>query len=212
GYTITASPRLGYRLSGEPDVPLPRLIRRGLRTRVIGSEIHAARRVTSTNDLALAFAERGCPDGTVVIAESQSGGRGRLGRSWHSPSGAGLWLSVVLRPRLTSSGAQALTFLGAVAAAQAVRALHGLPVVLKWPNDLYLNGRKLGGVLTELSAEADLIRHAVIGVGLNVNVPAGAFPRDLRETATSIEAASSTVARLPLLRRMLEEMDARYAA
>lgn len=213
GYAIVSSPHLGYRLDGEPDAPLPRIIRRGLASGVIGSAIQAYARASSTNDLALALAEQGCPEGTVVVADAQWGGRGRVGRHWHSPAGAGLWVSVVLRPRLPASGAQALTFLGAVAAARAVRALHGLPVTLKWPNDLFLAGRKFGGVLTELSAESDLIRHAVIGVGINVNLPQAEFPADLRAIATSVSAqAGSPVLRVPLLRRLLEEMDARYAA
>jgi len=213
GYAIVSSPKLGYRLDAEPDAPLPRIIRRGLKARVVGAQIHAYRNASSTNDLALALAELGCPEGTVVVADAQWGGRGRVGRRWHSPAGAGLWVSVVLRPRLPASGAQALTFLGAVAAARAVRDLHALPVALKWPNDLFLAGRKFGGVLTELSAESDLIRHAVIGVGINVNVSPAEFPSDLRAIATSVSApAGALVPRIPLLRRLLEEMDARYTA
>jgi BirA family biotin operon repressor/biotin-[acetyl-CoA-carboxylase] ligase len=212
GYGIAASPHLGYRLDREPDVPLPRLIRNGLRARTIGGTIHAFRTVSSTNDAALAMAEEGCPDGTLVIAEAQTGGRGRLGRHWHSPAGSGLWFSVVLRPKLAASGAQALTFLGAVATARAVRDLHGVPMTLKWPNDLFLEGRKMGGVLTELSAESDLIRHAVIGIGFNVNLPAAAWPPELKPIATSLQvAAGGPVPRVPLLRRILEEMETRYA-
>jgi BirA family biotin operon repressor/biotin-[acetyl-CoA-carboxylase] ligase len=213
GYGIAASPHLGYRLDTEPDAPLPRLIRRGLKARLVGAEVHSFHRIASTNDHALALARAGCPDGTVVVADAQWGGRGRMGRRWHSPPGSGLWVSVVLRPRLSASGTQALTFLGAVAAAHAVRALHRLRVSLKWPNDIYLADRKMGGVLTEVSAEADLIQYAVIGVGLNVNVAAKAFPEELREIATSVSAqVGDEVARLPLLRRLLEEIDARYAS
>ena len=186
-------------------------LREGLNTRLIGARVDAFREAGSTNDLALALAAEGCPDGTVVSADTQVGGRGRLGRAWIAPPDSGIQVSVVLRPPLSPAGAQALTFLGGVAAAAAIRALHGLPVTLKWPNDLYLDGRKLGGVLTELAAESDLIRHAVIGVGINVNLDPATLPDPLPGTATSLSAAlGHTVDRLPLLRRLLQELDARY--
>jgi BirA family biotin operon repressor/biotin-[acetyl-CoA-carboxylase] ligase len=213
GYKVSASRRLGYRLLDEPDALLPRIIREGLRTRIIGTSLVCFKKTGSTNDAALHLAVRNCPDGCLVTAESQTAGRGRLGRGWHSPSGDGLWFSVVLRPSLPVSGAQALTFLGAVSAAHAIRALHGVPAALKWPNDVVLGGRKLGGVLTELSAESDLIRHAVVGVGINVNLSTADFPPGVRETATSVRIAlKREVPRVPLLRRILEEMDRRYVA
>jgi len=212
GYRIEAARRSGYRVLETPDALLPRLVREGLRTQTVGSGIVCFRRATSTNDIGIYLAEHGCPDGLVVTAEVQSGGRGRLGRTWHSPAGTGLLFSVVLRPGLPLSGAQVLTFLGAVSAAKAIRALFRVPVALKWPNDLVLEGKKMGGVLTELSAESDLIRHAVIGIGINVNLPGREFPGPIRGTAVSVmEAAGRPVARVPLLRRILEEMDRRYA-
>ncbi len=212
GYTIEASRRTGYRLRGVPDVLLPRIIQDGLRASVLGSSLISFRRASSTNDIGLYLAARGCPDGCVVTAETQWGGRGRLGRRWHSPPEMGLWFSSILRPPLPVSGAQVLTFLGAVAAARAIRALLHVPVVLRWPNDLVLGKKKLGGVLVELTAEFDLIRHVVLGVGLNVNFMPRDFPEPLRATATSLrEILGRPVARAPLLRRVLEEMDRRYA-
>ncbi len=169
-------------------------------------------RTGSTNTVALDRARRGAAEGLVVTAEEQTRGRGRRGRTWHSPRGAGLWFSVLLRPERPVVVAQALTFLGAVAVARAVRARLKLPVALKWPNDLLLEGRKVGGVLTECSIEGGTIRHAVIGVGINVNLPRAAFPEDLRSVATSLSAeAGRRVARVGLLARILAEMDARYS-
>jgi BirA family biotin operon repressor/biotin-[acetyl-CoA-carboxylase] ligase len=186
-------------------------IRAGLRTRVVGSTIVSLRRASSTNDVALALASRGCPDGLLVTAESQWAGRGRLKRAWHSPAGAGVWCSIVLRPECSVAEAQALTFLGAVAAARAIRVLYDLPVALKWPNDLVLGGLKLGGVLAELEAEGTVIRHAVVGIGLNANLMTEEFPAPLRETATSLRAAlGARMDRAALLRRVLEELDRRY--
>ncbi|MEK7475576.1 MAG: biotin--[acetyl-CoA-carboxylase] ligase [Candidatus Coatesbacteria bacterium] len=187
-------------------------IRAGLRTRVVGSTVVSLRRASSTNDVALHLAARGCPDGLVVAAEAQWAGRGRLQRAWHSPAGAGIWCSIVLRPECTVAEAQALTFLGAVAAARAIRALHDLPVALKWPNDLVLGALKLGGVLAELEAEGTVIRHAVVGIGLNVNLAQSEFPAPLRATATSVRATlGARVDRAALLCRVLEELDRRYA-
>jgi BirA family biotin operon repressor/biotin-[acetyl-CoA-carboxylase] ligase len=195
------------------DAPNDSRIRRGLGTRVVGQAVVALKRASSTNDVALHLASNGCPDGLVVTAESQWAGRGRMRRAWHSPPGAGLWFSVVLRPGGSIAEAQALTFLGAVAAAVSIRSLHGLPVALKWPNDLMLGGRKVGGVLAELAAGGAHIRHAVVGIGINANLLSRDFPPALRETAISLrEALGRRVARVPLLRRILEELDRRYLA
>lgn len=180
---------------------------------MIGRPLVRLVRTGSTNDVVLDRAARGAAEGLVVTAEEQTRGRGRRGRRWHSPRGAGLWCSVLLRPDLPVASAQALTFLGAVAAARGLRAGRGPAVVLKWPNDLMVDGRKLGGVLTELKAEGGVIRHAVVGIGLNVNLARRAFPPDLRETATSVSIERGCrVARGPLLARILAEMDARYGA
>jgi len=212
GYTIGASRRVGYRLAGEPDALLPRTIREGLGTRALGSGATCFRKTRSTNDAGLRLAELRAPEGWVVTADEQTGGKGRLGRSWYSPQGGGLWFSVILRPNLPVSGAQALTFLGAVSTAHAIRALYGVPVALKWPNDIVHGGKKLGGVLTELAAESDQIKHAVVGVGLNVNVARHGFPAAIRDTAASLRTIMRrNIPLVPLLRRILVEMDRRYA-
>jgi len=203
---------LRWRGAPPADSPSPRAIRSSLHTRVLGRTAVCLRRASSTNAVALAFAEGGCPDGCVVTAEEQTRGRGRLGRSWHSPASGGLWFSVVLRPSVPLSRAQILTMLGSVAVARALRDLHGITVELRWPNDVMAGARKVAGVLTELAGEQGIIRHAVVGVGLNVNLRGREMPGRLREEAVSVaDLAGGPVERIPLLRAILEGMDARYA-
>ncbi len=186
-------------------------VRRGLNTHVIGAHIVSFRRASSTNDIALILASQGCPEGIVVVADSQTAGRGRFGRRWHAAPGLGLLFSVILRPELAPSVSSTLAFLGALATARAIRELYGLPVSLKWPNDVVLEGKKLGGILAETTGDAGAIRHAVVGVGVNVNMRQRDFPRELRSGATSLALATGKrVARAPLLRRILEELDRRY--
>ncbi len=153
----------------------------GLQTQMIGQPTHIFERVSSTNDAARTLAEQGAPHGTVVIAREQDHGRGRQGRSWASPPG-GLWLSVLLRPQQPMPKWPRLGFAGSVAVAQALDRLLGVQVRLKWPNDLVLNGRKLGGVLLEASQG-----YVILGIGLNVNVRLSAFSQELAPMVTSLE-------------------------
>jgi len=139
----------------------------------------------STNDEAWALARAGAPDGTAVIAEEQSSGRGRRGRRWFSPAG-GLWMSVVLRPQTDVSASAALTIACALAAARAAGKCTALRLGLKWPNDIMLMGKKAGGILVETRTEGTMVTAAVAGLGLNVNQPAAAFPEEIRATATSL--------------------------
>lgn len=211
GYGITGPTRSGYRLRRIPDIPLPRIVRDGLRAKVVGREVFGFRRAGSTNDIGHHLAAHGCPNGSVVTAESQWGGRGRLGRSWHSPAGRNLLFTAILKPGLPATAAQVHTLLGAVAAARAIKSMHQIPVALKWPNDLVVEGRKLGGILTELAGKPGRTRHVVVGAGLNVNSSPRDFPAALRATATSLrQVLGGPVRRVPLLRRILEEMDRRY--
>ncbi len=202
-----------WRKIGKPggDSLAPAVLAKGLRSSLLGAEIMSFRRAVSTNDIGLALAGQGCPEGTVIVADMQTGGRGRLGRSWVAPAGTGLLFSVVLRPELPVAQASALAFLGALAGAAALRALYALAVELKWPNDIMLGTRKLGGVLAEIVAESGVVRRAVVGVGINVNMSEDDFPPELRAEAVSVaQKLGSRVPRAPLLRRVLEEMDRRY--
>lgn len=212
GYGIEASPRLGYRLLVLPDLLLPAEIQSGLETGILGHKVYHYRETDSTNRLAREFGERGAPEGIVVIAESQQSGRGRLARKWFSPPG-GIWFSLLLRPRMLPQQAQLLTLASAVAAVEATTATSGLAPGIKWPNDLLLAGRKLAGILTEVSAETDLVHYLVLGVGVNANIPAEAFPAELQGTATSLLAESGrAVDRAAWLRCFLQGFEKRYVA
>lgn len=212
GYTIDALPHLGYRLSGIPDKMLPDEIRNVLRTECIGSKIYAFDKTDSTNDIASRIAEAGEPEGALVVAEQQAKGRGRLGRSWFSPKGKGLWFSIVLRPGLPPSAASQVTLAGAVACAKAVREIAGLDALIKWPNDVVIDNKKVCGILTEMNTDMDRIRHVVMGVGMNVNVGGEEFPRELTATATSVKIeAGKDISRLALLAAILHVFEELYA-
>jgi BirA family transcriptional regulator, biotin operon repressor / biotin---[acetyl-CoA-carboxylase] ligase len=209
GYVIDGSPRRGYLLRGTPDKLLPDEVAQGLKTFLLKGPIHYHETLGSTNDLAKELGSKGAPEGTVVVAETQTRGRGRLGRDWNSPPGAGLYVSLLLRPALPPEELPQITLTAAVAVAKAVVAVTGLTPGIKWPNDLLWDGKKLGGILTEMETESDCIRHLVVGVGVNVNNRD--FPPELEATATSLTLAGGVaVSRLRLLRAYLEEFDALY--
>jgi BirA family biotin operon repressor/biotin-[acetyl-CoA-carboxylase] ligase len=212
GYDIPASPHEGYRLAGAPDrLHADDLKSRLGATRVIGREIHVFQETASTNDVVEKFARDGVAEGAVVFAEAQTRGRGRLGRAWVSPSGKGLWFSVLLRPRLRPPEATRLTVAAANALARAVQGQTGLVPEIKWPNDLLLHGRKFAGILTELSAEPDQVRHVVMGIGVDVNLGPQDFPREFRSPATSLRIAGGRLwDRAELAARMLRELDHDY--
>lgn len=213
GYDITASPHGGYRLLSTPDVLHPDDLMSLLGSpRVIGRDIQVFRETTSTNDIIERLARDGVKEGVVVFAESQTKGRGRLGRRWTSPRGQGLWFSILLRPKLRPTEATQLTILAATALAEAIRQHTGLAPGVKWPNDLLLRGRKVAGILTELTAEPDRIRHIVLGIGLDVNQAAADFPPDLRRTATSLRVeAGHPFNRAELAAGILRALDHDYA-
>jgi BirA family biotin operon repressor/biotin-[acetyl-CoA-carboxylase] ligase len=213
GFDIEAGPHFGYRLVNEPDALLADdLIARLGPTRVVGRDIQVFEQTTSTNDVAERLARDGVKEGAVVFAESQTKGRGRLGRVWVSPSRKGLWFSVLLRPRLQPQETTQLTVMSATALRRAIRTVTGLTAQVKWPNDLLLGGRKVAGILTELSAELDRVRHVVLGIGVDVNQEAAGFAPELRQTATSLKLeASQVISRAELAVEILRELDADYA-
>ena len=169
--------------------------------------IHRHERVTSTNDLAARLAEQGAAEGCVVVADAQSAGRGRQGRSWSSPDGAGLYVSAVLRPR--SDVAPLVTIAAGVAIAEAIQSATGLDPTLKWPNDLFVGSRKLAGILAEAGSSSTGVQHVVLGFGINV-LPA-AFPPDVASRATSLEGElGRLVDRGHLLHACLDRLASRY--
>lgn len=186
-------------------------IQSGVSTRRIGTTIHLFQEVESTNDEAAALAGRGEAEGTIVIAERQRRGRGRLGRRWESPTGLGLYLSVILRPAIPPQSAPILTLMGAVAGAEAIERTTGLTTTLKWPNDLILHGRKVGGILGEMAAEGARLLHVIIGIGINVNQTETDFAEELRQIATSLRVeAGQPIDRTAMARSLCESLDGWY--
>ncbi len=213
GYEIEASPHHGYRLLNVPDVlHADYLLCLLSGNRVIGRDIRVFKETTSTNDLVEKLARDGVPEGVAVFAESQTKGRGRMGRRWISPAGKGLWFSVLLRPPLRPQAATQLTIMAATALVRAVLDQTGLDPRIKWPNDMLVNGKKVAGVLTELHAELDHIKYVILGIGVDVNLAFGEFPPELRKVATSLKAeAGRAVSRSQLAAAILRELDRDYA-
>jgi len=213
GYDIEASPHTGYRLLGTPDVLHPDdLLSRLGKTKVVGRDVRVFQETTSTNDVLERLARAGVKEGVVVFAESQTKGRGRLGRKWISPPKKGLWFSVLLRPDLRPQAATQLTIASATALCRAIREQTGLRPEIKWPNDILIRGKKVAGILTELSAELDRVKNVVLGIGLDVNVTASEFPPEIRKLATSLKIETGrTVERAALAVAVLRELDFDYA-
>lgn len=213
GYEIEASPHHGYRLVSVPDVlHADDLLSLVEGNQVVGRDIRVFQETSSTNDVAEKLARDGVGEGVVVFAESQTKGRGRLGRKWLSPKGKGLWFSVLLRPDLRPQAATQLMVAASTALARAIREQTGLAPEIKWPNDILVHGKKAAGILTELSAELDHIRHVILGIGVDVNLSASDFPPDLRKFATSLKLeAGRHLRRGELAAAILRELDADYA-
>lgn len=212
GYEIEASPVLGYRLITAPDVlHADDLLARLGRTKVIGRDIRVFEQTTSTNDVIEKLARDGVKEGVVVFAESQTKGRGRLGRVWASPVRKGLWFSILLRPDLRPQETTQITVAAATAVWRAIHEVTGLTPEIKWPNDILIGGKKVVGILTELSAEVDRVKHITLGVGVDVNLAASEFPPELRKVATSlrVECGKPTV-RAELATAILQELDFDY--
>lgn len=211
GYRIAALPARGYSLQSGPELLTPGDLRDGLRCEIVGRDIHGFSTIVSTNSHACHLAEEGAAEGTVVIADAQSAGKGRLGRSWASPPAVNIYLSLILRPPIPPREAPMMTFLSSLAVARTIAAESGLSPTVKWPNDVLIGGRKVAGLLNEMSAESERVHYVVLGIGLNVNMQDGDFPADLRYPATSLQLASGRrQERLRLCRRLLEELDALY--
>jgi BirA family biotin operon repressor/biotin-[acetyl-CoA-carboxylase] ligase len=201
----------GYRLVRLPDILLPQLIRPRLHTRFLGRHLYHFYDVDSTNLFAgrLLAHGRKVHEGTVVLAETQTAGRGRLGRSWHSQREAGLYLSMVLFPKAPPSLAPLFTLAAAVAMHDAVERYTGLDIDIKWPNDLLAGGKKICGILSEIQAEVDLVKTMIIGVGLNANQEQ--FPEDIRDRATSLRLVSGRIqSRIEILLEFFEEFENIY--
>jgi len=212
GYGIEAVAGRGYRLVSQSDLLLPEAVRREFRPSLLHGDIVHRDSVDSTNLLAAALAREGANEGTVVLAEQQTAGRGRLGRSWVSPARINLYCSVILRPAIPPLEVPRLTLVAGIAVAEAILVSADVRAAIKWPNDVLIDGRKVAGVLTELEAEADRVRFVIVGIGVNLNATLDDFPPELRDKATSLALASGEpVERARFAARLLTALDAAYA-
>jgi BirA family transcriptional regulator, biotin operon repressor / biotin---[acetyl-CoA-carboxylase] ligase len=207
GYQIESSTNKGYRLGENQDVLDPEMILKGLETDFVGKDLRYFREVRSTNETAREIAAI-CGNGTVVLAEVQTKGRGRLSRSWYSPSG-GIWMSLVLKPEIPLAQAYRINMAVSVAIARAVFRLYGIKAGIKWPNDLLVSDQKVCGILTEVSAEMDRLKYAVVGIGINANVDENSFPSDWNATSLSMEIGSQ-ISRTKLIQALLMEIEKAY--
>ncbi|MGH8015941.1 MAG: biotin--[acetyl-CoA-carboxylase] ligase [Candidatus Zixiibacteriota bacterium] len=194
-----------------PDILSATEIGFGLKSKFIGRVVHSFNIVKSTNDIANELAEKGAVEGTIVTAEKQTLGKGRLGRSWHSPEKMGIYVSIVLRPKFPPEKAPGLSIMSALAVAETVVERGVKKVQIKWPNDVLINGRKVAGVLTELSAEKNKINHVIVGIGINVKQTESDFPANIRNNATSVERESKKeLKRVELLKMLLQVFEKEY--
>jgi BirA family biotin operon repressor/biotin-[acetyl-CoA-carboxylase] ligase len=209
GVRVKGHPRSGYQIERVPDVLAPQLLRPRLAGTMFGRRIHHFFKIDSTNTLAVRLAQEEEPHGSLVVAEEQTAGRGRVGREWYSEKTSGIYASALLRPKISPLQAPVLTLLAGLAARDAVAEVVGLAPDLRWPNDLLLEGKKFCGILTEMHAEPDRVRSVVIGVGMNVNHTR--LPDELAATATSLRIVTGRAhSRLEILCRLLRALDRYY--
>ena len=209
GVKLKGQPATGYFLEQVPDILTPDILKQRLKGSLFGKRVFHFFKTDSTNRVALELGHAGEPEGAVVLAEEQTAGRGRAGRKWHSERAAGIYATLLLRPKLAPVQAPLLTMMAGLSAHTAVQALTGLAVDLKWPNDLLIQGKKVGGILTEMHAEPGQIRFVIVGIGLNVNQEK--FPGELANTATSLRVeAGKAQSRMELLVRLLREFEGDY--
>lgn len=200
-----------YAVESLPDSIPAAMLLCGLKSRVMGREVYSYESIGSTNETAHRMAESGAPEGTIILSDRQTKGRGRLGRSWHSPAGMGLYFSLILRPRISLGKVPALSLVAALSVCRVGHQLLGLDVMIKWPNDCLINGRKLAGILVEVSAELDRIDYSILGIGININHRKKDFPSNLRSKATSLAIETERrVDRLKFLQNFLYEFEKSY--
>lgn len=207
GFDITAVPHLGYRLVSIPDRLYDFQVYQGLRTKTFGKKVLYFDSLKSTMDMATQLALKNAGEGTVVIAETQTKGKGRLGRIWYSPKFKGLYFSLILRPKISMDKASIITLLAGVSICEAIKDYPGEETQIKWPNDIILRNKKLGGILTEVKAELDEVNFLIIGVGLNINND----KKSLISGATSLRQESiEELSRLGIFQNILYRLESNY--
>lgn len=209
GYKIESIPRRGYRLISSPDILTLEEIEPYLGTNFIGRNIYYFHTINSTNSKGkdMAYEEK---EGTLLLAEEQREGKGRLGRNWISPKGKGIWMSIILKPKVDPMKVARITLLGAAAVHKGLEDM-GIKSQIKWPNDILINGKKICGILTEMSGELNLINYVIMGIGINVNLDEENIPEDLKDKATSIKICQGEeINRKQLLANILNEFERLY--
>ena len=210
GYEIEAAQNKGYHLIAAPDVMTEAELESLKNTQWAGCEIYCFDSIDSTNTKAKELAEAGHPSGTLVVADQQTLGRGRRGRSWESPAGTGIFMTLMLKPDINPNNASMLTLVAAMATARAITEVTGEAAQIKWPNDIVMNGKKVVGILTEMSAQFDYINHIVVGIGINVHNEE--FPEEIAKTASSLLLeCGHRIHRASLIEAFLEEFERLYA-
>ena len=209
GVKVKGQTASGYFLEKVPDILLPDLLRKQVKGKLFGKRFYHFFKIDSTNRVAMELAFAGEEEGAVILAEEQTEGRGRAGRKWHSEVGSGIYVTLLLRPRLSPVQAPLLTILAGISLHSVILAQTGLHTEVKWPNDILMDGKKLGGILTEMHAEPTQVRFVIVGIGVNVNQEK--FPTELSSIATSLRMESGRPqSRLEVLVRLLREFENDY--
>ena len=207
GYGIDAVPHLGYKLVARPDRLIPEEIKNGLRTKLLGRNVLAYESLDSTNNTAYELAEKGAKEGTIVVAERQKKGKGRQGRHWVSPKG-GIYLSCILKPEIGPVEVAKITLVAAVAVCRSIRDVTGLSSMIKWPNDILINKKKVCGILTEMKAEQDKVDFVILGIGVNAAVPADNLPKG---AASLFKESGNEFTKVGLAKSILESLERHIA-
>ena len=209
GYEIEAVQNRGYHIVSTPDILSENELRSIRKTEWLGNRIYYEAEIDSTNTKAMKLAEEGAPHGTIVVTDHQKNGRGRRGRTWESPAGEAIAMTFLLRPKIDPNNASMLTLIAAMAVARGIEDETGLKAGIKWPNDVIINRKKVSGILTEMSAQADYVNHIVVGIGINVHIDE--FPEELKNIATSIFLELGIkINRAALIERICEYFEAYF--
>lgn len=209
GYQVEAVRNKGYHIVDSPDVMTKEELQSLIKTRWAGKNVFYYDSTDSTNLRIREAGDAGAPHGTLAVADRQTAGRGRRGRSWESPAGSSIYMSVLLRPEFKPDRASMLTLVMACSVAQGIMDCEAVDVQIKWPNDIIINGKKLVGILTEMSSQIDYINHVTVGVGINVNMTE--FPEEIAETATSLQLeCGHPVKRAPLIAAVMRRLEENY--
>lgn len=210
GYEIEAQQNKGYRLMAAPDLMTEAEIKSLMHTDWVAKEVLYFDTIDSTNTKAQELAEKGYPSGTLIVADKQESGKGRRGRSWVSPSGTGIFMTLMIKPDINPNNASMLTLVAALAVAKAITSVTGEEALIKWPNDIVVNGKKVCGILTEMNAQFDYINHIVVGIGINVHNES--FPEEISQMASSlmIEAGGKRFHRAQIIAETMSYFEQYY--